>query len=278
MSTQLPFRAIGFNAGQRGDIIIGTVAARAHKEKYPDSRLTLGIHNQYQDMLPLFGNHKFYDDYHLWHTYSGWPGGEDNLFLAQQQFDIVYHAMPTRQNEADWWKTEHQAQNVCSIYGLSYPSNLQCSLERWFDVPDNSGYVAFAPFGGFQDWPNKKSFTLEKANQVVAIINNLGYKVIQIGGPDEPKLHNCEKRNLSYFDSVKNILGCKCFITVDSGMNWVMSAYSFPTLGFYSNSYYSKDYIKNIQPINPNAIYVDETLVVNITLAEIESYIKKIIQ
>lgn len=271
-------RAIGFNAGMRGDIILGTVAARAFKEQYPDHRLTLGLHKQYEDMLPLFQGHPHFSDYHLWYEYANWPGGEDNLFLAKNQFDIVYHAMPSRgAAEASWWRTESQPENVCAIYGLTPPANLQCCLTKWFDSPPNQKYVAFQPYGGFQDWPNKKSFSVERGNEVVKIIKALGFKVLQIGGPGEPLLDGAEKRPLTYFESVKQIAGCRAFVTVDSGLNWVMSAYSTPTLGLYANGYYGRAHIKSIQPVNPNAIYLDEVLVNDIPLDQIAASLKEIV-
>ncbi len=272
-----PIRAIGFHQGQLGDIIISTVAARAFKQQYPDGRLTLGINKRFEMILPLIGAHAYFNDYHLYHEYAGWPGGEDNLFLAKNQFDLVYDAMPKRANEATWWRTEHQAANACSIYGLSVPANLQCSLTKWFDAPDNSGYIAFQPYGGFQDWPNKKSFSVERGNQVVALIKALGFKVLQIGGPGEPLLDGAEKRDLTYIESVKHILGCRAFVGVDSGLTWVTSAYSFPTLALYANGYYSRQFISSIQPVNPNAIYLDDVLVNDIPLDLIGARLKDLI-
>ncbi len=272
----MTMRAIGFQQGMRGDVIISTVAARAFKEQYPDARLTLGVNRRYEDMLPLFGGkHESYDDFHLYHEYENWPGGEDNLFLAKNQFDIVYHAMPKRANEADWWKTEHQASNAATIYGLLAPKNLQCSLTKWFDVPDYLDYVGFQPFGGWQDWPNKKSFSVERANQVVEIIRSLGFNVLQFGGPDEPALANAEKFDGTYFESMQAMLGCRALVTVDSGRVWASSAYSFPTLGLYSTSYYGPQFIHNIQPINPNATYLSAPLVNEIELDQIAARVKE---
>lgn len=269
-------RAIGFHQGQRGDIIISTVAARAFKEQYPDARLTLGINRQYEDMLPLFGKHKYFDDYHVYQAYSEWPGGEDNLFLAKNQFDIVYHAMPQRSNEADWWKTEHQAANACSIYGLTPPKNLQCNLAKWFDVPSYSSYIGFQPFGGWQDWPNKKSFSLARAQETVNLIISLGFKVLQFGGSEEPSLEGAERFNGTYFESMKAMVGCRALVSVDTGRIWAASAYSVPTLGLYANGYYGHQYISSIQPVNPNAIYLDEETVDQIPLEMIVARIKNL--
>lgn len=270
-------RAIGFNVGQRGDIVLSTVAARAFKEQYPGWNLTLGIHQQYEDMLPLFGDNPYFDDYHLYESYADWPSFADQNFLSRERFDIVYHGMPKRANESDWWKSESQPANVCGLYGLTVPANLQCALTKWFDVPDNSGYIAFQPIGGFQDWPNKKSFSVERANQVVAAIKALGYKVLQIGGPGEPALEGAERRDLSYFESVKNILGCRAFVGVDSGLTWVTSAYSFPTVACYANGYYGRQFIKSIQPVNPAASYLDAELTNDIPIEDIVAAIKEVV-
>lgn len=272
-----PFRAIGFNVAQRGDIIISTVAARAFKETYPDARLTLGINRQYEDMLPLFGAHESFDDFHLYHGLDDWPNGEDNLFLAKNQFDIVYHGMPKRPNEATWWRTESQPANICSLYGLKVPRNLQCSLTKWFDVPDYSSYIGFQPFGGWQDWPNKKSFSLARAQEVVNLIVKSGFKVLQFGGPEEPSLDGATRFDGTYFDSMKAMVGCRALVTIDSGRVWAASAYSVPTLGLYSHDYYGEQFISNIQPINPNAIYLSAPLVNQINLDVIGARLKDLI-
>lgn len=271
-----PIRAIGFMQGMRGDLIITTVAARAFKEQHPDARLTLGLHRQYEDMLPLFQGHAFYDDYHAWHAYADWPGGEDNLFLAKEQFDIVYHAMPNRSNEPNWWQTEHQCQSACSVYGLTPPANLQCSLTKWFDTPDYSSYIGFQPFGGWQDWPNKKSFSLARAQAAVDLMLAMGHKVLQFGGPDEPALVGATKFVGTYFESMKAMVGCKALLTVDTGRIWCASAYSVPTLGLYANGYYGRQFISSIQPINPNAIYLDEETVDQIPLDVIAARLKEL--
>ena len=47
-------KAIGFNQGQIGDLVINLIACRAFKEKFPDSHLTFGINKKYQSILPIF--------------------------------------------------------------------------------------------------------------------------------------------------------------------------------------------------------------------------------
>lgn len=266
-------RAIGFTQGQLGDLIISTVAARSFKENVQNSTLTLGINKKYSETAPLFANHPHFDNIHFYDGYDNWPTEIDINYLKSENYDIIFPAMPKRgTNESSWWKTEHQCQNICSLYGLPHPRDgYQCHLTKWFDIPDYSNYIAFNYIGAFYaGYPNNKSYSPEQAQQIVNLIRKIGYKVIILGDPKEPRLENAEKKNLSYFESVKTMLGCKALIGVDSGLTWVASAYSHPVLASYSNEYYGKEFISSIQPINPNARYLDEKLISQISVDKIE--------
>jgi len=54
------------------------------------------------------------------------------------------------------------------------------------------------------------------------------------------------------------MLSCKALIHTDTGCGWIASAYGFPCVGLYSNQYYGKEFVKNIQPTNENSIYLDD--------------------
>ncbi len=272
-------RAIGFAQGQRGDLCISTVAARAFKEQFPGAHLTLGMNKQFADMVDLFKNHEYFDDIHLYEEYDNWPSLEDINYLNNDgHFDIVFSAMPKRGNEHNWWQFEHQALNSATVYGLNPPSSLQCSLTQWFNIPDNGRYVAFSPIGGWYNYPNAKSLSIPRAQEIVDFIISLGYGVIQLGAPDEPKLNGTEKKSLTYIESVRNMLGCKMLIVPDTGLSWVASAYSMPTLGLYSNAYYSSKFIGNIQPKNPNAQYLDDPNVNDINIELIKEKIVELLK
>lgn len=251
-------RAIGFMQGQRGDLILSTVVARAFKQAHPNATLVLGINQRYADMAPLFFQHPSYDSIHVWDRYDGWPGPEDEAYLKRAGYDLVFSAMPKRANEATWWRTEHQAANACTTYGLTPPQDIQCQLNPWFaPYLDTSlkGYVAFNYIGGFYaGYPNAKSYSPERAASIVDAIKSLGYKVLVLGDPAEPPLAGTERRPLSYVESVKAMLGCKAFVGIDSGLTWAASAYSFPTLACYADDYYG-EHVTSIQPVNPRAIY-----------------------
>lgn len=260
-------KAIGFQCGQFGDLVISSVAARAFKQVNPKAHLTIGISQKYKQIAPLFENHKYFDDIVFYEGYDNWPAPSDLETI--KRFDMVYDAMPKRLNEADWWKSEHQAVNACSIYCLSPPNDLQCSLNQSLSYSPQSKTITFAPFAGFYNSNNLKKLSISKAQQIVNALIANGYEVFVVGGPNEPDLQGAVKINKSYSESLKFVLGCQCYIGTDTGMTWAASAYSVPTIGLYSHSYYGSEYVKNIQPINPNAIYLSENNVNDIKIEDI---------
>ncbi len=269
-------KAIGFNTAQRGDIILNTVAARSLKEIYPTAHFTLAVAPEYADMRDLFARHPYIDEFHVYHSHDG-TDQIDQLFRREQGlYDVVFSGTPAHTIEP-WWMIHHQAAEVCLMNGLSVPSDIQCVLTLPTDIPDNKSYIGLQPYAGWQDWPNKKSFTVARATELVVAIRALGYQVLQFGGPEEPTLDGATKFEGTYFDSMRHMLGCRALVTTDSGRCWAASAYSFPTLGLYSNSYYGPQFIHNIQPINPNARYLDVDLVVNLPLDQIIATLKETI-
>lgn len=247
--------AIGFNLGQRGDLILNTCPLRAFKEIYPDSVFTFAFGPQYADMVPLFLNQRNIENIHIFNSYDGWPNQIDKNYLINSKYDIIFNCMPQHTSN-DWWKYYHQAQETILMHGIPDNKNYKCSLDRYFDVDRKTRCVGFAPFAGFYDKKNNKRLSQYKAQKVADIFRDHGYKVVHLGGPDEPHLLHTIKLDLSYFESVKYMLGLDALISTDTGMRWVSSAYDFPTVGLDSNQYYG-DRIQAIQPINPNAVYLD---------------------
>ncbi len=269
-------KAIGFNTAQRGDIILNTVAARSLKQIYPTAHFTLAIAPEYADMRDLFVHHPYIDEFHVYRSHDGTDQIDQQFRREQGLYDVVFNGTPAHTIDR-WWMIRHQAEEVCLMNGLPIPSDIQCVLSMPNDVPDNKTFIGLQPFGGWQDWPNKKSFSLARANEVVAAIKALGFNVLQFGGEAEPTLEGATKFTGSYFDSMRHMLGCEALVTTDSGRCWAASAYSFPTLGLYSNSYYGPEYVRNIQPINPNARYLDADLVVNLPIDQIITTLKETI-
>jgi len=268
-------KVIGFNLGQRGDLCMNTVAVNQLKEQIQDIHFTLGIAKKYADTAPLFFNHPLIDSIHIYEGYDDWPTQTDKKFLINQKFNFIFNGLPKHTSD-DWWKYFHQAEEVCLMNGLNRPTSTKCSLIKWFDENKKlKNCIAFAPFAGFYNKNNnKKTLSFNKAQSIIDQITALGYKVLQLGGDDEPKLENSIKIETDYFSSIKNMLSCKCLIHTDTGCGWFASAYEFPSIGLYSNEYYSKEFVKNIQPTNKNAVYLDDIYCNNIDNEKIIQILK----
>jgi len=275
----------GFNSLQFGDLVINTFAARVLKEKYPTSKLTFVINKDYKDIAPLFINHPHIDYIKILDKGRDGFNDIDKKWIKSQDFDLVFNPMQDHNHSDPWFLKRHQAAEICFMHRLA--DEKECEkfdnklyLNKWFDIiPFTTKYIAFAPFPGFYNKNNDKTLTIEKAQKIVYYLINLGFGVLQVGGLDELKLCQTLKIDRSdYFTSVKDMLACRFLICGDSGINWVASAYEFPTIGLYSNKYYGDKFIKNIQPINQNAEYLDTDNVNNIPDKEIFAAIDKMIE
>lgn len=249
-------KIIGTNQGQRGDLIIGTVVARAVKEKFPNSHFVLGINSRYKDMQELFKHHPSIDDVHIWEEYDNWPNQNDRNYIQSNNFDIVLHAMPRHPNDHCWYNlVNHQTEASCIMNGLTPPKNLNCFLNKYFDpYKEYENHVCIAPFTAWQ----KKDLSINKWEKIVSFIVKKGFKVVQIGNDTDPVIRGVEKKNnLSYFESTKIMLSCRLLICLDGGMSWVASAYQHPVLGLYGYHYENLISPKLYQPLNPNAVYLE---------------------
>jgi len=269
-------RAIGFNLGLRGDLIMNTVAARSFKQQNPGWHFTLGVGPQFADMEPLFREHPHIDAFHAYDSYDNWPNEKDQEYLRASWYNSVFHGMP-QHSHPRWHDYVHQAEETCWMNGLPPPKDgLQCHLNKWFDVPDYSGYIALNYIGAFYaGYPNNKSYSPLCARELVKLIKAKGYKVIVLGDPKEPPLEGTERKGLSYFESVRTMLGCRALVGIDSGLTWVASAYSHPTVAGYASEYYGNR-VSAIQPINPQANYVSAPRIEDISVDAVAQALQNI--
>jgi len=271
-------RAIGWNLGQRGDIIMNTVVARGFKEQYPKSHLTLGIYKAFADMKDLFKNHPYIDDVHIYDSYENWPNDKDLEFLQSSKFDKVFHGMPNH-SRSDWYNhCSSQTEEACLMNGVKPPKDLQCILNKWFSVnKEYSNFICIAPFTSSE----KKDLTIDKANKIVDILKKIGYNVLQLSSNQQPKLEGATFVNTDYMNSVINMLSCKMLITVNTGMSWTASAYGHKTLGLYGIDKWGYPGLKSskiYEPINPNAIYLSSEYSNDINISLIEENIIKLLE
>lgn len=255
-------RFLGFNPMQYGDLFMGTVAARALKRAVPDSHLTYVINGDYREAAPLFIDHPHIDRVHVLHSPRGGFDEVDQSWVAERGFHHVFNPMQDHDHSRPWWRERSQPHEVVHMHGLPMPigDTGQIKLVKWFTPSTGTkGAVALAPFPAFYaGLTNDKAFPIELAQSIVWYLRGKGVEVLQVGGPNEPALKDAAQIHTGYFDSVRNVLGCRAFIGGDSGMMWLMSGYSFPCLGLYASRYYGREHVKHIQPVNPNAIYLHE--------------------
>lgn len=274
-------KIIGNHAGQFGDLIIDCVLARQIKTQFPDSHYTFCFTKKYAEISRLFEYHPYIDDVHFWDAYyEDWPTKKDEEFLGQK-YDVVLNPF-VKHTSHNWWDLGyHQCTESCISYGLNAPESNQIYLNKWFLTPKFEKTITFSVFGG--DGSFAKMFNLAKLRQLVEILNDMGYKCLQLGGKNEPDVPNLIKTNTSYFESVKIMLGATCHLSVDTSMLWVASGYEHPVLGLSSapdDLILSNEprYFKAIQPINKNALYIGKRKLHDITIGEILEGLKNIIR
>jgi hypothetical protein len=263
---------IGFHQGQFGDLCMSTVCARALKEKYPNCKLTFGINKKYESIKELFLNNSLIDDIYIWDNYDNWPSIKDIKHIETNNYDIVFNPMP-QHTDNYWYNKYHQTEEACLMQNLNPPSNLQVSLVDYFSTNSSKNYICVCFLAGNRDF--SKSLTLENAkNLCLQIEKKIGIKPIQIG-LDSDGQYGSEKFSGSFIDSAKIMLESKLFITVDTCWAWISSGYSKKTIGLYSIDYYhNAKSSKNWQPINANAVYLEENNLNNINIERILNEIK----
>lgn len=267
---------LGLLHGQFGDIIICLPLVEHIKKIYPNCNYTANINKKYSAVVPVLQEFcPYIDNYYISDEYENFPGEKDLSFLNTKQFDLVYNPMAKPIN--NWFLQFHQTSLEFNTFGFVPETNsgYQINLTIPYKVQTSKNIIAFAPFAGSYNWQNNKQLTIARAQELVNEIKKLGLTIVQIGDKDEPQLENTIKPDQTYLNSVKTILECGLFIGTDTGITWCMSGFQFPTIGLYSDNFYGKDFVKNIQPVNPAATYLSENNVNEISIEKIIDAIKE---
>ena len=251
-------RFLGFHQAMYGDIAMSTVAARILKKIEPDSHLTFIVGGDYAGIMPLLHQAEGIDDIYITHSPKDGFDDYDLKWITTQGFTHVFNPMQDHDHRNPWFRHRNQPLETAHMHGLpTEGDDGKIRLVKWFPVPDLRDYVAISPFPAwYAGINNDKALTIERAQAVVDFVLSKGFKVLQVGHRDEPKLVGTVKHDTSYYDSVRNVLGCKGMVMGDSGLNWVLSGYDFPVVAWYGSRYYGAEWVHNIQPINPNAAYI----------------------
>jgi len=257
--------------GLRGDLAINVPAlCRIHRDS-PDIQIDMPIHKGFADMVPLFLNHPCLNPV-IVDGYNDFPTAADEVMLKERGYSRVFNPMQPHRiwpDGQEWHQHCHQTSAVMYDYlgSVLKPADEQIRLVRWFDPIPHDKTVAFAPFAGFASNPNNdKRLSTERAQEIVDYLIAKGWNVLQLGGAGEPVLTGATFLTCDYFTSVRHTLGCRALIHTDTGMGWVVSGYQHCQLGLYGARYYGAAKIGNIQPRNPNGIWLDAPTVADISL------------
>lgn len=273
----MSYRFAGFHLSLFGDIAMGTVAARILKTRHPDSHFTLLIGKDFAEMAPLFREHPHIDDVHVCSSPRNGFDETDIEWLKTQRFDHVFNPMADHDHSRPWWRERHQTLELAHMHQIpTEGESPKIVLKKWWESTGRyRNYVAISPFPAwYAGLGNNKALTIEQADYLVDDILSKGFKVLQIGHRDEPKLVGAEKPDVSYFQSVVNALECRGMVMGDSGLNWVLSGYDHPVVAWYGDRYYGAQWVHHIQPVNPNAAYLNAPTVSEIDLDKLTQLVQ----
>ena len=263
--------------GLRGDLAIN-IPAIEHAKKVTGLQIDMPINKQFLDLLPIFMNQPSFHPV-ITDDYEKFPSELDKKWVEAKKYNKIFN--PMQPHVDDWFNKRHQVSAVLFDYfGQDLPSDsLQINLHRWFDVEKENNCIAFAAFAGWShEKQSDKQLTVENAQAIADAINQMGYSVVQIGGPDEPRLEGTAFFLGSYFEAVKVVLGCRLLLHTDTGMGWIASGYKHPQIGLYGARYYGAANVKNIQPVNPNGLYLDAATFNEISLDKIIQTLKTVLK
>lgn len=267
MSAQI--RAIGFLAGQVGDLVMSTVALRQFKRQFPDSHLIFAIGKKYGHVAPLFDGVPDIDEIHVWETYDGWPAPEDKAFISERKPDVLFYPFP-QHTRHDWYNHLHYTEETVMMLGLERPTDsLQCDLTPLPKLARSSSIVTLSMFASGSQL--SKTLSMEKLTDLVARLKREGLVPVQIGSADTP-IEGAERFGQRPIKDAAHLMTTARFhITIDTAFSWVASAYSVPTIGLYGVNYADMPLgrVGSHNPVNPNGIYLNRQSVSDISVDEI---------
>lgn len=266
----------GFQAGQFGDVVIATVAARALKEQHPRSHLTFCVASKYRDILPLFARNPNIDAYHVWDGYDNWPTQTDRDYMTYRRFDHVFDAMPKHTSQS-WYNHHHYAEENCLRYGLKVPDDLSYELVRWFPIlPGHNKTITLSLF------PSKgaqldKTIPIDECEKLCVGLKQMGYTPVQLGGRFEVPLANAVAPDLSILEAAQLLTSSALHITADTAFASIAAGYKHKVLGFYSLNYPDMKTCDSHLPPNPNARYLKNRVMKDLKAEELLAHVREIL-
>lgn len=262
-------KAVGFSAGEFGDIILNSTLCRTFKESYPDSFLTLAVNKKYSNVLPLFYNNEYIDRFRIYQGYDDWPANSDLDFLKNQ--NIIFNAMP--QHKDNFWYLKpggHNISEIHNMHGFPEPKNKQCHLNRWFDLLPNHNRIITASVFASGNHPDQLARTLsvEKIKELFSLIELMGYSIIRLDTRFEPEIEDrWPASKLPLIEAARILCSSRIHLTCDTSWSWIADGYSHNTIGWARLPAYV--------PVNPRGYYFINNTIEDIPLESILEVVKQ---
>ena len=269
---------VGFHQGQYGDLFICLTAARVVKSLDPTCRLIFGINKKYKDVAKVFELSDDIDEILIWDSYDHWPNQNDKFKIEELNIkykDVkLFDPMPHHIVQ-DWYNYWHQTEEFCLMHGLPRPQKELQDFKLNHPKIKREDYICICPYTSFGD---SKNLTDQMINDVKSFCKLNGFNLIQLGGPKDQLIDGAEKFEGTYYESILKMLGSRALISADTGMVWAASAFSHPSLVFYSTKFYPNSLSsKNWTPRNKNQISLESDYIKNINIS-ISDHLKRIMQ
>ena len=269
---------IGFHQGQYGDLFICLTAARVLKSLDPSCRLVYGINKKYKDVAEAFSLSEDIDEVVIWDGHDDWPTENDKLKLEELKLKYggikLFKPMP-KHVIPDWYNYWHQTEEFCLMHGLPRPPKELQDFKLNHPKVEQGNYICISPYTSFGRSKNLTEVMIEEIKDFCDS-NDLG--LIQLGGPDDPCISGVEKFSGTYYESLIKMLGSKALVSADTGMVWAASAFSHPSLVFYSTKFYpNSSTSENWTPRNKNQISIESDYISNINVS-VSEYLQKTIR
>ena len=267
----------GFNQGQYGDIFIGLTAARVLKRLQPNCRLLLSINKRYQDCQEIFKHSKDVDGVVIWDTYNDFPHENDKPLIRKINgiYDDFQMFKPMPQHvRGDWYNHWHQTEEICRMHKLPPPTEEEMNFKLYKPEVEQGNYVCICPATSFGQ---NKNLTPEIINEIKVFCSEKNLELIQVSGPEDPLVDGAERFVGSFHESILKVLGSKFLVSADTGMIWAISAFSHPTVGFYSHRFYpDAETSANWRPKNTRQISLESDYIHNIDIKDVANALKKL--
>ena len=273
------FSIWGMSYGIIGDLIMALPMLTYFEKKYPNSYKYWVIDKKCAQCAPIYFNHPLIDRIKITDEWTSFGPQDQNLMNT---CDIIIpkgaqHDIPDYYNYRSKVEETARMNGIIDITDILTEDEMKPKLYKWFDVglpkvtstyaktpiKDKTIYgnnIAIWPFAGSPG----RSPTPQWWNLLIDNLIKRGYTVYHYGLPSDPILSELKGYRtfpeLSYFAQIKAALASQLVIGTDSGVQWVMGAYSHPAINLMTN--WLPNHTQNLlalEPINDNGVTFLET-------------------